>query len=820
MIKNYFVSAIRNLGRNKVFSLINVFGLAIGISASLVIFLIVHYDFSFDRFEKDGDRIYRIVSDYAEQGEPGHTRGTQGPLVDAVRNEVTGPEEVAAFRYFNVEKTMIPSTQKPFKNQKGIVFADRHYFNLIPYTWVAGSQGSALSTPGKVVLTEKRARMYFPSLRFSDVVGQKIVYADSIQAIVSGVVKDLDEKGNTDFAFEEFISLPTILDSKSIRNSFYWDQWGSTTSDQQLYIRLHPGIKAASVEAQLKTIFEKYQGKSEKDNHFSWTYKLQPLSDQHFNAYYGLLTQGVANKPTLRGLMLVAGFLLFLGCINFINLTTAQASQRAREIGIRKTLGSSKKQLVAQLLSETFLITVSATLLSLALVPLLLKVFAGFIPTGVHFSLAFIAHQPGLLIFLAALVLVVSFLAGLYPALVLSAWRPVQVLKSQGSVDGGKTRNVRVRQVLTVSQFIVAQAFIMGTLLVSKQIRYMLDKDLGFKKEAILSFGTPDSDTSYAKRLFLLHELREIPGIALISLASDVPASGGTWATTMKYKGVKGDQDNDIELKAGDTNYLRLFQIPLLAGRNIVASDTIKEILINENYLHLLGFQHPADVLGKTVYWNNKETPIVGVMKDFHAHALSSVVKPLAFIFDASYAKQVVVSLQPQSRDGAQWKTAIAGMGKAFKKVYPEEDFDYAFLDQSIKDFYQTELNISNLLMWATALTIFISCLGLLGLVIYTTNRRTKEIGVRKVLGASVTQIVSTLSKDFLKLVILGFALATPAAWWAVQNWLEKFPFRTSVSWWVFALSGLAMIGFAMVTLSVQTIRAARANPVKSLRTE
>jgi predicted permease len=836
MFRNYFLVAIRNFWRNKTFSAINILGLAIGISAALVIFLIVQYDFSFDRFEKNGDRIYRIVSDYSMQGNPGHTRGIPAPLADAVKKEISGLDQTVSFRYYSLEKLAVPGADsakpKTFKEQRGVIFADAQYFDLLSYTWLAGSAHSALEEPNRVVLTESRAKLYFPSLPYASLIGRKIMYDDSLTALVSGVVQDLDQQAHTDFNFKEFISLPTVLDNQGLRKNFYWDDWGSTTSDQQLYVRLKSGIPASSVKSQLKTLFNKYRGEDAKKNHFTWDFVLQPLSDIHFNSHYGDFNTRMANRPTLNGLMLVAGFLLLLGCINFINLTTAQAAQRNREIGIRKTLGSSRRQLVLQFLSETFLTTLAATGLSLALTPLLLKVFAQFIPEGLHFS----PGQPFLIGFLIVLVVLVSLLAGIYPALVLSSRKPLQVLKNQSRGVEYKTSKVRMRQALTIAQFVIAQAFIMGTLLVGNQIRFLLDQDLGFKKDAILSFSTPHADTSVSRRLYLVNELRKIPGVNQAILANDEPSSWGWWTNVIIYNDGKKELQTDVELKAGDTGYLRLFHIPLLAGRNLLPSDTPREIVINESYQQVLGFPHPQDAVGKMVSWNGKNVPIVGVIKDFHAHPLYYPIAPMVFCQSIDQCRDVIIALRPRAdlpertlagipdRESEVkengWQGTISQMEKMYKKIYPDEEFNYAFLDENLASAYNGEQNISDLLKWATGLTIFISCLGLLGLVIFTTNHRIKEIGVRKVLGATVGQIVSLISKDFLKLVSLAFILATPLAWWGIHAWLDNFATRETISFWVFAGSGLLMIAIALITLSTQTVRAAMANPVESLRTE
>ncbi len=818
MFKNYLTVAFRNLQRNKILSLINVLGLAIGISASLVIFLMVRYDYSFDRFVPDSKRVYRIISDYSEQGSDGHSRGTQAPLVDAVKKELTGIDLTVAFRYYSPDKQMVkrPGENKAvkFPAQKKIIFTDASYFDMLPYRWLAGSPAIALQKSGQVVLDETRAKLYFPNMPYDQIMGSSITYDDTVVAQVAGVVQDLDKQGNTDFTFKEFISLATILNSQGLRKHFYWDHWGSTTSDQQLFVRLAKGTNAAAVNTRLHALANKYLGDDERKNNFTWNYALQPLSDIHFNKHYGILDSPVSSKPMLYGLMAIATFLLVLACINFINLATAQATVRAKETGIRKTMGGSRTQLVFQFLSETFTVTIIASILSLLLLPLLLKAFGDYMPRGFHFSIT----DPMVAIFLVLLTLIVSLLAGIYPSLVLSSWNAAAVLKNQANTNSKSTRRAWMRQTLTVSQFVIAQFFIMGTFLVAKQIRYMINTDLGFRKEAIMSFSTPDHDTSAIRRQTLLNEVKKLPAVEMASLGSDVANSGGWWQSSIDYQDGKKELHTNVELKAGDDNYLKLFHIPIIAGRELLPADTIREVVINETYQRLLCYQKPTDAVGKNLSWDNKNVPIVGVMKDFHAHSLDNVINPMAFIHQTENTKRVVVALQSVAKD--KWKETIAQMEKSFKNIYPEAEFSYEFQDESIKSSYGSEQNMEHLMEWATGLTIFISCLGLLGLVIYTTNQRTKEIGVRKVLGASVTNIVSILSKEFLALVAIAFIIATPLAWWAMHQWISNFAYRTIVSWWIFPVSGIAMIMIALVTLSFQTIRAASANPVKSLRTE
>jgi len=817
MLKNYFTIAFRTLWKNKVFSVINVLGLAIGISASLVIYLLVNYHFTFDKFEKDNDRIYRVVSNFSFSGEVYHNSGVTVPMIPAVRKEVTGLDAVVPFRTWNGDaKISVPLDKrepKVFKHQQNIIFADSNYFNLVSYTWIAGSLNTSLRDPYQTVLTESNAKLYFPNLSPAQMVGKEIFFDDTIRASITGVVKDIKE--NTDFTFKTFMAYATL--EKTSLKPENWESWDNTNGAQQLFVKLSAGTNPLQIEKQVAQLYKKYAKQSPDDHSKTW-HTLQPLSDLHFNADYGGYDLPTGNKPTLYGLLAVAAFLLILGCINFINLTTAHASQRAKEIGIRKTMGSSKRQLIVQFLSETFLLTFLATLLSAALTPLLLKAFSGFIPEGLHFNLT---EQPNIILFLVVLMIVVTLLSGFYPALILSGYKPVLVLKNQAYTNTGKTRKAWLRKSLTISQFVIAQVFIMATILVSKQIHYSLNKDMGFKKDAILYFNTNYYDTVRNHKNILMDKLKAIPGIATVSLCTNPPSSGSTWSGTMKYKDGKKEIETDVQQKFGDSNYIKLYRLKLLAGKNIAATDTVTSFLINETYAHILGFQKPEQAIGKYIEWEqNKQIPISGVVSDFIQKSLHEPVKPLIIGSWNNVERNFSIALQPQNEAGTAWKTTITKIEKAFKEVYPEDDFDYKFFDEDIAKYYIAEQNISSLLKWSTGLAIFISCLGLLGLVIYTTTQRTKEIGVRKVLGASVSQIVSLISKEFVLLVLLAFVIAAPLAWMGMNKWLQSFAFRTEISWWIF-LSGVAvMIVIALLTLGFQTIKAAIANPVKSLRTE
>ena len=672
-----------------------------------------------------------------------------------------------------------------------------------------------------MVLTSDQARIYFPSLSYDQMIGKVITY-DTLKTSVSGIVQTLS--GNTDLAFHDFVSFGTATANKGVADMVNLKEWDSTNSAFEVFIKLSRGTAAAKVQSQLNAILKKESPPRPEEKGSTRAFSLQPLSDIHFNQDYGTFDfSSSASKTTLYGLFIIAGFLLLLGCINFVNLTTAQATQRAKEIGIRKTMGSSRIKLIYQFLSETFLITLFAVIISVASAPVILKLFADFISPDIK---ADFINQPAIILFLAVLTIVVSFLSGFYPAIMLSGYKPIEVLKNQAQSNSSKTRNAWLRKSLTVSQFVIAQLFIMGTVLVSKQIYYALHKDLGFRKDAIVVVESPWKKRSVSINKALLNKLRAIPQVELVSISAAAPSSGSMTATYATYMDGKKEVKTNVEMKSGDENYIKLYQIKLLAGRNIQKSDTSNAFIINNTYAKLLGFKNPHDAIGKQIikYNGDHTMTVIGVVADFYERSIISPITPLVIFYNHNNAWEqgtFNIALKPLPiADGGGWKKAIASMGKAWKESYPDDDFDYHFYDESIAKFYDREQHTSTLLTWATGLSILISCLGLLGLAIYTTNQRTKEIGVRKVLGATVTQLVTLLSTELVLLILLAFVIVTPIAWWAMDKWMQSFADRTPISWWIFAASGTGMLLAAVFTSSFQTVKAAIANPVKSLRSE
>ncbi|MFD1258840.1 ABC transporter permease [Mucilaginibacter terrae] len=817
MLKNYFKTAFRSLLKNKAFTAINIIGLAIGISAAMVIYLIVRYDFSFDKQHPEADRIFRVVSDFSYQGQPSYTSGVPANLGAAVKNEVTGLQVVAPFFGYGYDvKVTIPNgTNVPheIKKQNKLIVTDGSYVDLLSLKWLAGSRKQAFKNPNQVVLTAKQANLYFPGISYAEMMGRQVVYEDTLSTTVSGIVEDI--KGHTDFTFHDFISLATANAKKGVIPDYDNPSWTSTNSANQLLIKLNPNTPVSHIKKQVNTLYHKYQKTDSKTETHEFT--IQPLNDIHFNSRYDNFDQRQANKTVLYSLLGIAAFLLLLGCINFINLTTAQSIQRAREIGVRKTIGGTRSQLIGQFLTETFVLAFAATLISGLLAFYLLKVFADFIPEGITYQMMFTGQM---LAFNMVLIIVITLASGLYPAIMLSSYKPIQVMK--GLDTSGKSSGQYLRKTLTVTQFIIAQFFVMATLLVGSQINFALNKDLGFSKDAILYISTPYKQVNSNRQQVYLNKLKAIPQIARIGTGGAPPSSGNTMSTTMQYKDGKKEIETEVFLKYADENYMPIYKFRLLAGRPLQAHDTVGAFVINQTYAKVLGFRDAKSAVGKMIIRDNKNVPIVGVVQDFHQKSLHVPIKPVVILTSQQrhYNRTIHLALKPQTGNDKSWAKAIKQMKKDWKAVYPEDDFEYTFMDESVARFYKAEQNTAKLLNWATGLSILISCLGLLGLAIHSTNQRTKEIGVRKVLGATVSQIVTLLSVDFVKLIVLAFMVSLPIAWYAMHQWLQRFEYHTNISLWIFAIAILSTVIVALFTMSLQTVKAAMANPVKSLRSE
>jgi ABC-type antimicrobial peptide transport system permease subunit len=818
MLQNYFTVAWRNLVRNKLHAFINVLGLSIGISSCLVIFLIVKYELSFDTFHKDKERIHRVVSQIEITGEWHKNSGVSAAAPFAVRNEVSGIETVVAFHEYGAKVSLPNGNAKPIriesKTKKMLV--EPSYFQLIQYEWLKGAPETALSEPNKVVLTEKQAKLYFGE---SEAIGRQILYGDSLWVTVAGIVKDIKQPSDFE-VFTDFISFKSIESNGFLKRNYNLTNWSNTNGSSQLFVKLSQGTDTAQVNAQLMGITDKYVNNNEKEK-FGRKLILQPLADLHFSKEYWNFARQ-ANLSTLYGLAVVAVILLIIACINFINLETAQSIYRAKEVGIRKTLGSSRKHLIFQFLGETSMVTLCAILVSIFIAEQSLWLFSDYVPKGVTLDL--LATET--LLFFGSIWIVVSCLSGIYPAFVLSAFSPILAMKNQISASKANSRKAYLRKTLIITQFAISQAFIVGTLIVSSQIDFMINKDMGFKKDEIMVFYTPwfwEDSVKEKWKFTLIDRIKQLPEVQQISLSSNAIAENGYSTTVLKFKKGQNIMEVNAHRKSGDSSFVNMFSLQILAGRNINNSDTTKELLINEAYLKVLGFKNPQEVLNQEIIaYNGAVYPIVGVVKDFHIQPLHKNIEPTFIGCENKYATTVNVKLQTKGKKPEEVQAIVGKIEKLYNETYPETEdkFEATWFDDQINKFYESEMKMSKLMNTATFLAILISSLGLFGLVSFMVNQRMKEIGIRKVLGATISQITFLLSKDFLILVGIAFVIATPIAYYFTQEWLKDFAYKIGTRFDLFMLAGASAIVIALLTVSYKTIKAALENPVKSLRSE
>lgn len=812
MLKNYFKLAWRNIARHPAYSIINILGLSLGLCICLAIYTITSFEFGFDSFHPDKDRIYRLISKTTEYSADKYvTDIVPPPAPKAARQLISGLQTVAPFIQYHA-KISIPAANGPSKtfdndipgtSVNSTIFADTAYFAILPYEWLAGNARTALSKPYQLVLTESKARKFFGAGPLDKMVGRHVAFNDTLPLTVSGIVKDWNKQ--TDFPFTEFISSATI-DNTPLKNSFALNQWGTEhtgSSSTEALVKLQPGSMPEGINRQLNALALKNM---KIDSGTDFNLSLQRLSDIHFNEQ---INDGhrKAHLPTLYGLIAIALFILSIAVINFINLSTAQSTQRAKEIGIRKVLGSNRAGLALQFLVETSILTFLAVCMALLWVKPVLSAFHSFIPDGVGFHFL----DPSTILLILLLLLVTSLLAGLYPAKVISSYEPVLILQGAGVRKGGK--KWYLRKALIVLQFTISLLFIIGTIVVSRQINYIRNKDLGFNSNAIV-FLDPQGD-SVSKVKVLAEEIKRLPGVVGVTLQSFTPLTPIYTGLSLEYN---GKSYNGV-VQVGDENFIPLYQMKLLAGKNFNHNDSINQLIINEAMARELGFQNPRQAIGKFLGIAGSH-PVVGVVADFHEKSLHEPIRPVVFLNFRDGERSIAIKLASQGKKIAHVQAILGQIEQQWKTVYPRQPFVYNFLDESIAAMYETERKTVTLMNTAMIVMIFISCMGLLGLSTLSAQQRIREIGIRKVLGASVANLVTLLSRDFLILVGIAIVVASPIAWYGMNQWLQDFAYRTNISWEVFALAGFGALFIALLTVSVQATRAALTNPAKTLRAQ
>jgi predicted permease len=804
----------RNIARNKVFSGINILGLAVGVAAVLLIYRIVSYELSFNKHFANYDRIVRIVRhDNTPEGES-WTTCVPIPAGLAIRQSVPQFEEFSPAReawptISVMGRDGIPEKKIPQPDGMISFFAEPSFVKIFDFNWLAGDPVTALKDMGSVVLTQRVAEQCFGSVEAA--MNQPVVMDNIVNLTVKGVVADLP--ANVDIPIFTLISYPTLIANKD--NYYYTpDSWGECSSNSQAFALLKDPAQWDDAAAVLSQIGKKEYVDEAGKYKVEKIHQLQALSDLHYNEELYNPAGRIVTHSRLKVLGFIGLLVLVMACFNFINLSTAQATQRAKEVGVRKTLGMGRSQLVRQFMGETAAVTGIAVVLGLALATVCLPLLQliSDVPSDAPFL-----SLPQTWGFLAAAMIAVTLLAGFYPSLVLSGFDPAGALKSQSHVKAeGAMRQGLVRQGLVVMQFSIAAALIVGTLVTLGQLDYIRKKDLGFDKNLIYCLELNNDSLSQTKFETFKQQLLQHPAVEGVSYCSDHPASGNTWNTNFAFPASAEDAEFSLSLKFADADYQATYGIRLKAGKWYEPSDTSRQAVVNETLLKKLGISDPNEVVGQQLkLGGGRRILLSGVVEDFHSHSVHEPLEPMLITSRKEFYGRVGVKIKP-----GNLAVTTAAIQKTFDEVFPEQAFYGEYFDERIAEFYTDEDRFSNTCKGFGLLAVFIACLGLFGLSIHAAARRTKEIGVRKVLGASVAELTGLLAKDFLKLVMVSLVIGLPVAWWLMQKWLADFAFRIDMSWGVFALAGFIAVLVAFLTVSFQSIKAALANPVKSLRSE
>jgi putative ABC transport system permease protein len=804
MFRNYLKTALRNLWRYKGFTAINILGLSLGITGCLVIGLFVWDEWQYDTSIPNGANIYRIYEERKDNNTITYNSSVPPAYTDFLKREY--PEVVSVARIMMNEDKFLMEVGERKGYEEGGWFVDTSFLNFFSLQLKSGDATSALQAPQSVVISEEIARRYFGD---SDPMG-KLVAIDKDTFQVTGILAPLPSHFHLDFQYLRPMAATGIPAERM--QSWGWHQFYS-------YVQLKGGASPLALQQKFQAHVRKEVLPTARHEGSSFLPLLQPLRDIHLRSSDFVYDNAVrGNETYVKGLSIIALFVLVIACFNFINLATARSLRRAREIGVRKVIGAGRRQLVLQFLGETILLALMATLIAVVATLLVLPALNAFTGKDIGFNPV---ASPLLLLLLLGGGLLVGVLAGIYPAMVLSGFRPVQVLKNSNPGMGARSW---LRPTLVVVQFALSVLLIVSTLMVYRQTKFLNNKDLGFNRDQLVYFQVRGSVEE--KLETFKSELRKGPGMVAVTSGYGLP--GEAYAGDGITIPLGGSKEYSANVFIGDHDYVKALGLNIVAGRDFsrdMATDEREAFLVNETAVKEWGLGTPQAALGKPIHWNEwvpadslnpvKKGRIVGVVKDFHYKSLHEKVTPSVI----HIYPQVTYTVAARLRE-PQVKSSIDYISRVWESFSPGYPLDYKFMDETYGAMYRNEEKLSQLLWIFAIVAILVGCMGLFGLAAFSAEQRTKEIGIRKVLGASVFNIMGLLSKNFLLLILLSALLAFPFAWWAMKSWLDDFPYRVEISWWVFALAIVAALVIALITISFQSIRAATTNPVKSLRTE
>lgn len=793
MYRNYFTTAWRNLLRKKSYAAINIAGLALGIACALLIFSLVSHHLDFDHFHADSDRIYRFVTE-EHRDQIDYEPSVPPAFGKAFREDYTFGERVARLCTLNDQLISVGENTNTHKFNEEVAFAEPEFFDIFNFPLTAGTLSNAFNKPNTAVVSEQIAKKYFGD---QPALGKTFRFNNDIDFTIIGVLKDIPE--NTDFRSEIYFSYSTMKQYSE------WyaadDSWGGISSSIQTFVRLRPGVNPKEVETVLPGYVKKYRAQSKNVHH----YQLQPLNDVHFNARY----EGKMDKATLWVLSAIGLLLIFTACLNFINLATAQAVTRSKEVGIRKALGSVRTQLFWQFTIETGLVVLLASILAFSVAYLVLPYLNTFFETRISPDL-FLHTKP--LLFLASLILIVTLLSGAYPGIILSRFKPVAALKGRlQETHGG---NFNIRRGLIIVQFTISQILLISLIVMGQQMHYFTNTTMGFVHDAVVMIPTGSND---AKLNTLRTQFAAIPNVENVSLCFAAPASEDQWTTSLRFDNRGEVETFSISCRGADEYYLSTFGLELVAGRNLTASDTAREFLVNEKTVGKLGLSSPEEILGRQVAVNGGTLsgPVIGVVKDFHDQSFQADIQPVFITTTLNMYNALAVKINMQEA-----ASTLAALEKTWSSTYPELIFEYNFLDDQIASFYQKEQHMITMVQVFSGIALVIGCLGLYGLVSFLAIQKTKEIGIRKVLGGSASQILLIFGKEFSYLILIAFLLAAPVGWVLMSNWLSNYTYKIEMNIWMYALELSVISVIVLLTVGYRSLKAALVNPVESLKSE
>ncbi len=798
----------RRFYRNKVFGILNIAGLAVGVAISLVIFLIIKEEISIDRFHKNRDRIYRVVStETFRNGVLEYDGDVPLPLPDFFRKEFPQPEKIAAVYRSWAYKFVIPGKQEKKFNGSQTYFAEPSFFDIFDFPWLSGNPHTALNEPYTAVISRTTANNWFGN--WQDAVGKTVQLNNHENYKITGVMEDAPV--NTDLNFPIVLSYATfrLQNQKQIDNPLAWDNF---SGDSQCFFMLKEGQKIGSMEAMLPGFVARhftplFANSDTRDSCF-----FQPFKEMHFDPRMYRFGDTGWSSNQLIAIGMIGAFILIMACINFINLATAQSLNRGKEVGVRKVLGSNPRQLFLNFIIETGMLVTFAILLGCTIAYISLPALSQILGKPIT---ANILNSGPTCLFLIILGLVLTWVAGFYPGMVLSRFEPIAAIKSK--INAGTIGGISLRRALIVLQFVIAQMMIIGTIIVARQMDFFRDRPMGFDRKAIAMINIPYTDKNNFDKAYFKSGILKLPGVLSATLCSEPPSVNSSGTSYFTYMDHPHPENFETAFRFGDSDYLSTFHIRLLLGRYPYPSDTAKEVVLNETMVKKLGLK-PEDVIGKYIRWGNitsPKLPIVGVVADFNTGSLKEKTLPLLMLSASNSYYSLAVKLNP-----ASIKNTMSQIKQVYTSQYPDFFMNASFLDNTVRDFYNTESIASKLFKIFAGLAIFISCLGLYGLISFMTIQKTKEVGIRKVLGASVANVVYIFSKEFTQLILIAFVLSAPLGYYFMNKWVSSFSYHISIDWTVFALAILLSIIIAWVTVGYKAVKAANANPVNSLRSE